>query len=48
MQSSEDECYKDLTDDISSLEKNISTLKIILDMESHTKHINIATYNDHT
>ena len=48
LQSSEDDCYKNLADDISSLERMINTLKIILDIESHVKHINIATYNDKT
>lgn len=48
LQTSEDNCYKDLADDISSLEKCITLLKVILDMESHAKNINIATYNEHS
>lgn len=46
LESSEDDLYKKLTDDILFLEKIISTLKIILDIESSNKYINIVSYND--
>lgn len=46
LESSDDECYKELIDEISLLENYLSILKISLDKESKIKYINILSLSD--